>query len=97
LATTNLEWTVLGFAAVIAVALTVNGVPSLEAAPSQSVVASQPTAASQAALIDRSRKGHRLSPAAPPIAVVLPPGCESQFGPLTKLVPASSIARRCLT
>jgi hypothetical protein len=93
---TDLEWTVVGFAAVVAVALTINSVPSLQAAPSGSPVAAQPFPASQGAMIDRSRKGDRLAPTVPAVKIVLPRGCESQVSPMSQLVPAHLISR-CMT
>jgi hypothetical protein len=92
----RLEWTVLGFAAVVAVALTIKIAPSLGAAPSDSKAAAAPATASQAEMIDRSRKGDRAAPGISTAKIVLPQGCESQVSPMTKLAPGQFIAR-CLT
>jgi hypothetical protein len=93
---TDLEWTVVGFAAVVAVAAMINSAPSLQAAPSGAPVAAQPLMASQGTMIDRSRKGDRLAPTVRDVKMVLPRGCESQVSPMSQLVPAHLISR-CMT
>jgi hypothetical protein len=92
----RLEWTVLGFAAVIVIGLTINSAPSPEAAPLYSQATPPSATVSQANVIDRSQKGDRLAPAAPAAKIVFPRGCESQVSPMTKLTPGQFIAR-CLT
>ena len=92
----GLEWTVVGFAAVIVVGLTINSAPSPEAAPLYSQATLPSATVAQANMIDRSQKGDRLAPAVPAAKIVLPRGCDSQVSPMTKLAPGQFIAR-CLT
>jgi hypothetical protein len=91
----SIKCTVAGLMVVAAFVLATTCAASLGAAPSQSSVAT--VLASQTGMIDRSRKGDRLAPVAPAIKVVLLPGCEPQFSPLTRLSPSNFAARRCLT
>ena len=92
----SIKCTAAGLTAVAIFVLTMTCVASLGAAPPQSSLVAQPAMASQTGMIDRSRKGDRLTVAAQ-IKVVLLPGCEPQFSSLSRLSPSDFVARRCLT
>jgi len=92
----NLKYLVTGFAVVAVVAVAMNWVAKLEAAPSQSRLVAQSELIKQASMVDRSRKGDRLNHVAPATSTAMPTGCDSPFSPLAKLAPSNFIGR-CLT
>jgi len=75
------------------VALATNLLESAGALPSDSAAVTQPTPIT---IVDRSRKGDRLIPAAPSVKIVVPRGCESSVSSVTKLS-RSDLLWRCVT
>jgi len=93
----KLQWSVMALGILAAADLAINGWSLLRAAPPpQSTLVPRVEAPLQAGLVDRSRKGDRLVPAAPVAKTRLPPGCESQSSPLARLAPPNLI-RQCVT
>jgi hypothetical protein len=89
----KIQWTATQCAMLAVVAVATNLLASAWALTSHSSAVTQ---LKQITMVDRSRKGDRLTPAAPPaIKIVLPRGCEASVSSLTK-VPAS-VLWRCVT
>ena len=89
----KIKWIAVQCAAVAVVALATNLLESAGALPSDSAAVTQPTPIT---IVDRSRKGDRLIPAAPSVKIVLPSGCESSVSSVTKLS-RSDLLWRCVT
>jgi hypothetical protein len=89
----KVQWLAAQCAMVAVVALATNLFESAGALTSQSAVVTQPKPVT---IVDRSRKGDRLAPAAPAILVAFPPGCESTVSFLAKGSP-SNLVGRCVT
>ena len=89
----KIKWIAVQCAAVAVVALATNQLESAGALPSDSAAVTQPT---RITIVDRSRKGDRLIPAAPSVKIVLPSGCESSVSSVTKLS-RSDLLWRCVT
>jgi putative N-acetylmannosamine-6-phosphate epimerase len=91
----NLRGTMMGFVAAAVFVVAMNCAASPRAATSTSDLVARSVPASQAVMVDRSRKGDRLDAAATGKAAI-PVGCDRPFSPLAKLSPSDSIGR-CLT
>jgi hypothetical protein len=90
----KIKWIAVQSAAVAVVALATNLLESAGALPSRSAAVTEPKPITT---VDRSTKGDRLIPAAPPsVKLVRPPGCESPVSFLVKLSPPDLVGR-CLT
>ena len=90
----KIHWTATQCAMLAVVAVATNLLASAGALTSHSSVVTQPK---QITMVDRSRKGDRLTPAAAPsIKIALPRGCEASVSSLSK-VPRPSLLWRCVT
>jgi hypothetical protein len=89
----KVQWLAAQCAMLAVVVLAVNLLESAGALTSHSAVVTQPK---PVMIVDRSRKGDRLIPAAPAIKIVLPHGCESSVSSITK-VSRSDLLWRCVT
>jgi len=92
----KLKRTAMALAAAIIVVLSMASAAPVGLISSQAGLIAQFELASQAAMLDRSRKGDRLSSVVPSMATTLPLGCEAPFSSLANFAP-SNVVGRCLT
>jgi hypothetical protein len=90
------EYFMAALAGAAVAVLAINGVTSLQAAPSDTPAVVQSNAITPGGMVDRSRKGNRLDFVAPATRQGMPAGCDSPLSSLAKPLP-SDIAGRCLT